>query len=191
MNLQSALFLLPRNRSKIFGRKSETDIDVLVTAGDRQPFRKNRPLKRSRTLARAEKTMVSKTSCFSLLHESNTRFIEDMHSRHSSCTTQFAKETGTVHYFGDRSREAHWITRVGSSRMSALGKKYLLMMTSSCSINRGSNFLQNCAPAESFSFEITGFQQLSPRKYPFPCAYGVDKGNFLHQVNLLDESPSP
>jgi len=36
---------------------------------------------------------------FSLLHESNIDFIEDIDSRHTTCVTQFIKETDTEHCF--------------------------------------------------------------------------------------------
>jgi len=39
---------------------------------------------------------------FSLLHESDTKFIEDMHGGHT--LMQFAKEAGAEHSFGDRTR---------------------------------------------------------------------------------------
>jgi len=46
-------------------------------------------------------------ACFSLLCESETDFIEDMHG---TCVTQFAKETGAERYFGDNSRTTQWMT---------------------------------------------------------------------------------
>ena len=55
------------------------------------------------------KTRFPKTGCFSLLYESDTKLIEDMHVRHTSCVTQFAKESDTECRFGDRSRYARGI----------------------------------------------------------------------------------
>ena len=55
------------------------------------------------------KTRFPKTGCFSLLYESDTKFIEDMHGRQNRCATQFAEETGAEHCFGDSLMWAHRI----------------------------------------------------------------------------------
>jgi len=52
-----------------------------------------------------ETTRLSKTVCFSLLQESDTKSIEDMHGRHTGCVTQFAKHTGAEYCIGGKRAE--------------------------------------------------------------------------------------